>query len=217
MHAPHPQSVPAQRQSRDPTSNDEAELVAALLSGQESAWRTLHDRYAVTMHRAITRVKSRFPSLIGADDVHEIYAELWLQLLSGDKRRLRHFDPAHGTPLGVWLGVLARHAAYDFLRSCRRQPKLHWLGDELAGAESLIDDAPDAFRVCCAKERSQVTAELIAELSPRDQEFVSLYYCEGLDAEQTAQRLGICVGTVYSKKHKIRARIESLLEKRLAA
>jgi RNA polymerase sigma-70 factor (ECF subfamily) len=60
-------------------------------------------------------------------------------------------------------------------------------------------------------------ANLVDELSERDREFFELYFYEGLDPEQTAERLGICVGTVYSKKHKIRARIESLLGKRLAA
>ena len=196
---------------------DEARLLAALLADDAVAWRTFHHRYSALMMRAIARVKSRFPNLIGADDVAEIYADLCVQLLSSDKRRLRHFDPARGTRLGAWLGVLARHAAYDFLRNCRRQPQLHWLGDEVAGVDALAEDAPDALRVCCARERAGLVAALLEDLSPRDQEFVVLYYFQGLDPEQTAERLGICVGTVYSKKHKIRARIEGLLEKRLAA
>lgn len=196
---------------------DEAQLLSALICGEDAAWREFHSRYSGNILRAIGRVKSRFPNLIGADDVAEIYSDLCVQLLNNDKRRLRQFDPTRGTRLGVWLGVLARHAAYDFLRDRRRQPYMLWLGDELSDTEALIDDAPDAFRVFSAKERAAVVARLIADLSPRDQEFVVLYYCQGLDPEETAERLGICVGTVYSKKHKIRARIEDLLEKRLAA
>jgi RNA polymerase sigma-70 factor (ECF subfamily) len=187
------------------------------VGGEETAWREFQRCYSGTILRSIGRVKSRFPSLIGADDVTEIYSDLCVQLLSNDKRRLRQFDPTRGTRLGVWLGVLARHAAYDFLRDRRRQPYVLWLGDELSDTEALIDDAPDAFRVYSAKERARVVAHLIAGLSARDQQFVVLYYCLGLDPEETAERLGICVGTVYSKKHKIRARIEDLLEKRLAA
>lgn len=198
-------------------SIDEAQLLVRLLEQDEPAWRTFHEIYSALMLRAITRVRHRFPHLIGKEDVAEIHAELCLQLLSGDKRRLRLFDPTRGTSLAMWLSMLARHAAYDFLRVNRRQPQLCWLGDELSRVEALVEDAPDAFRICCARERTQVLAALLADLSPRDQEFVSLYYWEGLDPEQTAERLGICVGTVYSKKHKIRARLESLLEKRWAA
>jgi RNA polymerase sigma-70 factor (ECF subfamily) len=199
------------------SSIDEAQLLLRLLDHDEPAWRTFHETYSALMLRAITRVRNRFSHLIGKEDVAEIHAELCLQLLSGDKRPLRLFDPARGTSLATWLARLARHAAYDFLRNSRRQPPLCWLGDELSHVEALVEDAPDAFRICCARERTRLLAALLEDLSPRDQEFVSLYYCEGLDPEQTAERLGICVGTVYSKKHKIRARLESLLEKRWAA
>jgi RNA polymerase sigma-70 factor (ECF subfamily) len=40
---------------------------------------------------------------------------------------------------------------------------------------------------------------------------VSLYFNRGLDAEQVASAMNISVKTVYSKKHKIRARLESFV------
>lgn len=165
--------------------------------------------------RAITRVRSRFPNLMSQEDVADVHADLCLQLLAGDKRRLRLFDVSRGTPLGVWLATLARHAAYDFLRRRGREPRCLPLCEEVIDASHA--HSPDAYELCCSKERVRVLAELIRELPPRDREFVAVYYGEGLDPEQTAERLGICVATVYSKKHKIRARIECLLEKRLAA
>jgi RNA polymerase sigma-70 factor (ECF subfamily) len=196
---------------------NDASFVSALLADDPGAWRAFHRVHAKGMLRVIGRVRSRFPKLLAADDVHEIYAELCLQLLHDDKKRLRRFDPHRGTPLAAWLGVLARHAAYDFLRERRRQPLPQGLGEDLGNLSCRADEAPDALVVACAREQAQLLSSLMEELSPRDREFVSLYFCEGLDPEETAERLGICVGTVYSKKHKIRARIEGLLEKRLAA
>jgi RNA polymerase sigma-70 factor, ECF subfamily len=198
--------------------NEDAVLVAALIAGDELAWRKFHERHSPTMLDAITAVRNRFPHIVGSDDVRDIYAELCLQLLANDKRRLRQFDPARGTPLRAWLGVLARHAAFDFLRLRRRQPTVRWKGEEMIQLDGTIDSAaPDPLQVSCTRERVRIFAALVDELSARDREFVELYFYEGLDPEQTAERLGICVGTVYSKKHKIRARIESLLGKRLAA
>lgn len=208
---------PREPPHREPPSEDAA-LVAALIAGDQRAWRVFHERHAPAMLEVMTAVRHRFPHLIGVDDVRDIYAELCLQLLCNDKRRLRKFDPARGTSLRAWLGVLARHAAFDFLRLRRRQPALRWRGEEAAPLDAIADgSAPDPFQICCARERARVFAALVDELSARDRQFVELYFYEGLDPEQTAERLGICVGTVYSKKHKIRARIESLLGKRLAA
>jgi RNA polymerase sigma-70 factor, ECF subfamily len=200
-----------------PPFEEDAALVAALIAGDERAWRVFHERHAPIMLDAITGVRNRFPHIIGADDVRDIYAELCLQLLANDKRRLRQFDPTRGTPLRAWLGVLARHAAFDFLRLRRRQPTVRLKREETLQLETLDSEAPDALNICCTRERARIFAALVDELSARDREFVELYFYEGLDPEQTALRLGICVGTVYSKKHKIRARIESLLGKRLAA
>lgn len=202
---------------RDPTP-DEGRLLSELLRGDSWAWHTFQARYAGLMLSAISRVRSRFPGQMSAADVSDIFGDLCLQLLNQDMRRLRQFEPQRGTPLCVWLGVLARHAAYDFLRARRRQPMAWGAGDELSDSEAPPPaEGPDPFGAYCTKERVEILAELIDKLSPRDREFVALYYCEGLDPEETAERLGICVSTVYSKKHKIRVRIEGLLEKRWAA
>ena len=194
----------------------EARFVVELLAGDEQAWRVFQATLAPALMDDIHRVRRQFPNLIGSEDVRDIFAELCAQLLANDKHRLRQFNPAHGTSLRAWLGVLARHAAFNFLRERRRQPTLRWRGDDDV-LDRIAGEAPDAFGLCYARERATIVATLIQELSERDREFFELYFYEGLDPEQTAERLGICVGTVYSKKHKIRARIESLLGKRLAA
>ena len=44
-----------------------------------------------------------------------------------------------------------------------------------------------------------------------DQTFVRLYYMDGLSPEEVAEEMQISVKTVYSKKHKIRSRLEHAL------
>ena len=63
-----------------------------------------------------------------------------------------------------------------------------------------------------------VAARILAEFSEKDREFITLYYGEGLEPDEIAGRMGISVKTVYSKKHKIRSRLEAMLvERKLAA
>ena len=52
----------------------------------------------------------------------------------------------------------------------------------------------------------------VAEWFPRkDRAFATLYFAEGMDPAEIAAKMNISVKTVYSKKHKIQSRLESVL------
>lgn len=198
-------------------TNQQSAVLAGMLQGRERSWNDFHALYGLHIVSAIQRVRTRFPSLVSPDDVTEIHANLVFQLLKDDMRKLRMFDAPRGTRLEHWLSTVARNCAFDFLRQKRREPRLGWAADETSRFDAIRDSSPDAFRIVAAKQETEMVREIVSGLSTRDQEFIALFYEQGLDPEETAQRLGVEVSTVYSKKHKIRARIEGLLEKRLAA
>lgn len=194
------------------SSDDEVALLARLLVDEPAAWREFNARYSRLLLSCIARVTARF-GYSSADDVQEIYAALCLQLLSNDKRKLRSFEPGRGTRLGTWLGLLASHAAYDFLRSVRRAPKL----DGLSSAECVCSELPDPSEATLMGERSRLLAAALSELSDKDRQFIELYYGHGLSPEEVAERMGIQVKTVYTKKHKLQGRLQSMLGDQLLA
>lgn len=199
----------------DPSEvESEATLLAGMIADQERAWRDFNDRYARLIYRCITRVTARFSAVVGPDDVREIYAMLCVQLLANDKRKLRSFEPGRGNKLGSWIGMLAIHSAYDYLRSLKREPKRGTLSE----AEGLSSEMPDPHDVCVLRQQVGIVSEILNEFSDKDREFITHYYGEGLEPEEIALQMGISVKTVYSKKHKIRSRLEALLvQRRLAA
>lgn len=201
--------------SSPPSSVDaELELLDGLLADSESAWREFNDCYSRLIYRCITKVTLRFSTVVTAEDVREIHAMLCVQLLANDKRKLRTFEPSRGNKLGSWLGMLAIHTAYDYLRRVRREPRRGCVTE----AEGLSSEVPDPFESLALRERANMVAEMLHEFSVKDRQFITLYYGEGLDPVEVAQRMDISVKTVYSKKHKIRARLEAILaERRLAA
>ena len=195
-------------------SADERELLGGMISDDEHSWREFNQRYSRLIYRCITRVTSRFSAVVGPDDVREIYATLCLSLLANDKRKLRSFEPGRGNKLGSWIGMLAIHTAYDYLRSIKREPKRGSLNE----AEALSSELPDPSEAYAMRERARIVASLLDGFSDKDRQFIALYYGEGLEPEQIARRMRISVKTVYSKKHKIRTRLENLLgARRLAA
>ena len=202
------------RVTPDAEAMDDAALLAGLLADHAAAWREFNLRYARLVYRCITRVTARFGALVGPEDVREIYANLCLQLLANDKHKLRSFEPSRGNKLGSWIGMLAIHTAYDYLRQARREPQRAGLGE----AEDLCSMLPDPQESCELRQRAELVASVLESFSAKDRQFVTLYYGEGLAPEEVARRLGINVKTVYSKKHKIESRLEALLaQRRLAA
>jgi len=188
------------------------ELVRGLIADSASAWREFSRRYGALMYRSISRVLNRF-SYLTEDDCQEVYSTLCLQLIAADKKKLRSFDDTRGVKLSTWLGLLANHCAYDHLRRRRREPNT----EDLGSVETLSTERPSPFDRCALRQEATRVAGLLTDLSDKDREFMVLYYGEGLEAEQVAAEMGISVKTVYSKKHKIRARLANILAQHEAA
>jgi RNA polymerase sigma-70 factor, ECF subfamily len=190
-----------------PSSWSEAELLDRLLRSDANAWRELNQRYARLITSCIQRVVARFSKRVSVDAVEEIYATFSLKLLANDKHKLRSFEPHRGNKLGTWLGMLATHCAYDYLRSVRREPSSVCLTE----AETLTSEHHDPCESAVLSERAQLVRDLLAEFSDKDRQFVTLYYQDGLSPEHVAERLGISVKTVYSKKHKIQRKLTEIV------
>jgi RNA polymerase sigma-70 factor (ECF subfamily) len=184
----------------------QAELIEGLVAGRERAWREFHSRYDRLIYRCITKVTSRF-SFVSHDDIREIYATLLVQLLSNDMHKLRTFDASRGSRFSSWIGLLAVNAAYDYLRSLRREPNRA----PLTEAEMLRCERPSPLEQFERRERESRVSRVLRQFSAKDQQFVELYFTEGLEPEQVAERMQISVKTVYSKKHKIQSRLEAML------
>lgn len=212
-------SSPTQETAPAPPSasasvSDDAELVHALLVDDPRAWREFNTRFSRLVLSTISRVTVRFRGVVSQEDMHEIYATFCVQLLANDKVKLRSFDPQRGNKLSTWLGLLASHAAYDFLRGARREPRRAALSE----AEELCSSLPDPCESALMRERADLVRTLLTSFSDKDRAFIQLYFGEGLAPELVAERLNISVKTVYSKRHKIQARLQSLLvETQLAA
>lgn len=193
---------------------DDATLVQSLLADDPRAWREFNTRFSRLVLSTISRVTARFSGVVSQEDMREIYATFCMQLLANDKHKLRSFDPERGNKLSTWLGLLASHTAYDFLRGARREPRRAAMSE----AEDLTALTPDPCESALMRERAALVGELLAQFTDKDRAFIQLYFGEGLAPETVAERLNISVKTVYSKKHKIQARLQALLsESQLAA
>jgi len=198
----------ARRPVASPRDWSDQELLHRTLRQEAVAWSEFVRRYRALIFRCVTKVIGRYDAVCSSTDADEIFSEVMVGILRDDMRKLRLYDPRRGTKLSSWIGMIATNTAYDFLRGTARRPML----DRLEGAVDISDDSTvDPLGEVLAKERRSHLNTLLSDYSDKDRAFVALYYAQGLEAEEVAEEMAISVKTVYSKKHKLLARLQNTL------
>ena len=190
--------------AKTPADWTDRELLRWVLRSDARGWSELVRRYRPLIYRCITKVTLKYSPTLGNADLDEIYADVMMQLVRDDMHKLRIYNPARGTKLGSWIGMISVNAAYDFLRSAGRRPLLDKVDGNLDPHEECDRTPLDEL---IEKERWDHLNGLLADFTDKDRTFVELYYQKGLEADEIAAEMQISLKTVYSKKHKIRAHL----------
>ena len=193
-----------------PAEWTDRELLVRVLRNESRGWNELVRRYRSLIYRCISKVTSKYAPFASNADVDEVFAEVLLALLRDDMHKLRMYDPARGTKLGSWIGIIAVNSAYDFLRSSFRRPA----GDRLDASydpHAPYDRTP--LDMLLDKERWSHLNTILDEFSAKDRRFLDLFYARGMEAEEVAAEMQISLKTVYSKNHKIRTHLRRCVDK----
>ena len=111
-----------------PSTEDDAALLALVQSGDAQAMASLYDRYSRVVYSVALRVL-RDPA--SAEDVlQEVFMQIW--------RNPDSFTAARGS-LGGWLAIVARNRSIDVLR--RKRPSVDVDDVPLASSFNLADEA----------------------------------------------------------------------------
>jgi len=190
------------------TNTEEVALIKAMLENQPAAWRTFYAAYNGIIVKSIKIALSRSALVSDPDEeLRDIHAKVYLSLVANDMHRIRAFDPSRGLPLGAWVALVTMNIARDHLRAKRREP----LAESLTSAARIADDSADPFERMSERQHASIAQATLATFTERDQAFADLYFAEGLSPEDIASVLNISVTTVYTKKHKLQARLKALL------
>ncbi|MBL9015892.1 MAG: sigma-70 family RNA polymerase sigma factor [Myxococcales bacterium] len=185
------------------------ELLKFVLRSEARGWAELVRRFRPLIYRCITKVTLKYAPSLGSADLDEIYADVMMQLVRDDMHKLRIYNPARGTKLGSWIGMISVNAAYDFLRGAGRRPLLDKV-DGVIDVHEECDRTP--LDLLIEKERWGHLNGLLSDFTDKDRMFVELYYQKGMEADEIAAEMQISLKTVYSKKHKIRAHLVRCLQ-----
>jgi RNA polymerase sigma-70 factor (ECF subfamily) len=205
----------------------EADLVAAICSGDEDAWIQLVRRYGPTMHRiALLYV----PDTAVAE---EVVQETWLAVLTG----IRRFEGR--SSFKTWLfRILTNRAQRRAAVEGRSLPFSALSKEEVAAAESSVDsdrfrgigelwtdfwtssphhwtDRPEASLL--TRETLEIVERVVALLPPAQRTVVTLRDILGWDADEVCDLLSVTASYQRVLLHRARTKVRRALEEHFAA
>jgi RNA polymerase sigma-70 factor (ECF subfamily) len=188
-------------------------LLRDALAGDQDAWRRFIKLYAGVVYRWI-RLRG-----VPANDAPDAMQEVFWVVYRG----LGSYDRAQG-PFRNWLFIVARNAVVSFQRRGGDEPRAD--GGSAALARQLAIPAPEAAsdtdthdaysQVSQDKDRREVlraALELLqASFQPRTWEVACRLLVDGIDAVVVAQEFSITIGSVYTAKCRVLAKVRELLD-----
>jgi RNA polymerase sigma-70 factor, ECF subfamily len=167
------------------TRSHDPSLIRRMQTGDLDAFAEFFDRYRVPVYRtALGLTGDRH----AAEEVlQDTFSRAW---------RRREILNADVSPL-PWLHRVALNLCYS--RLGRRR-----LSQEPIGEQTIRTCEDPGVLPAERAERQELrnlVRERVAALRPKHQAVVALYYLDGLSLQETAEVLGIAVGTVKSRLH----------------
>jgi RNA polymerase sigma-70 factor, ECF subfamily len=163
----------------EPSTEDDASLLALVRTGNEQAMASLFDRYSSVVYSVALRVL-RDPA--SAEDVlQEIFMQVW--------RNPDSFSATRGS-LGGWLAVVSRNRSIDALR--RKRPTDSIEDVILASPYNLANEAERNSLI----ERAR---GVIVKLPAEQRKTLEMAFFDGLTHSEIAEMTGDPLGTVKTR------------------
>ncbi len=179
-------------------NHDEAELISRCQQGDPDALKEIFDQYHKKVYRiAYGVVRQREEAL---DIVQEVFIKLY--------RSIRFFKGQ--SKFYTYLYRMAMNTAIDHAREMRRAPFSSLEGMEGFQPSDGVEKRPDS--ILLHKELEEKVKRVLEKL-PNDQRMALIFReIEGLSYQEISETMECSIGTVMSRLHYARKRIQELLK-----
>jgi RNA polymerase sigma-70 factor, ECF subfamily len=193
-------------------SAEEAALLASLLQATKKAqhdrlWSDFVQRYERLIVSCVVKALRRYGATFSRDDLDDLVGDVWLVLLREDMKKLRQYDATRGFRIASFLGLVATNATIDHLRA--RQAEATPLDEIIEDYASLRAEAPRD--VVEARQEAELARAALEQLSGEERAFVVDCFRDEVSPEELARTLGVTTNTVYSRKFKIREKLQKIV------
>lgn len=181
----------------------DAELVARVRAGDETAFEQLFDRH----RRRVAFVAGRF--FQRREQIEDVVQETFVKAYFA----LAAYGGGNEKSFPAWLAAIATNAAYDELRRAKRRPESELTETDARELRSSLRAGNPEANIESEIISRDLASKLLARLSPEDQLVLSLLNGEEASASEVAQLTGWSIAKVKVRAHRARAALRRNLNK----
>lgn len=167
-----------------PLTDLDRKLLSDLLAGQSGSWKLFVDRFSGLILQVIRHTAHAHSLKLNDDDLEDLCAETFTELLVRDMAALRNFRGR--ASLATYLGVIARRVVVRKLTEHRFLKALGHVNAHQAAVDFASSDAPASRQ---AEQKEQVE-QLFSKLPKESASLLRWIYLEGVSYAEAARRLG---------------------------
>lgn len=177
------------------TSQDEANLVSLLKSGDKESLTLLYNKYSAAMYGIISRVISN--EEVATETLQDVFLKIW--------DNFEKYDPNKGR-LFTWMVQIARNTAIDKIRSgqFKRGNKTESMPDYVSNDERLSEEQ---------RGRDVGLRKVVGMLDDQNQKIIELLYFHDYTQKEVSEELNMPLGTVKSRVRKAMNQLREILHK----
>lgn len=159
-------------------------LLSDLLAGQSGAWKLFVDRYDSLILHVIRHTAQSHSLRLNEDDVEDLCADTFAELLVRDMAALRGFRGR--CSFATYLGVIARRIVVRKLTEHRFNKAMGHINAHQAAVDFASTEAPSTRQV---EQRDQVE-QLFSRLPREAARVLKWAFIDGVSYREIAQRIG---------------------------
>ncbi|MCB9712271.1 MAG: sigma-70 family RNA polymerase sigma factor [Myxococcales bacterium] len=195
----------------EPDALDPSLLQAAIQGGSPTAFEALYHRYYDRVRASVVRAALKTGH---HRDIEELVQDVWLRLLSHDRRILRRFDATRG-PFERFIGFVAYQQA---LVSAHQQRRHDEHTTSLSSTDSpLEDDRTSLFAADLIQNDlfDKLVDRAAAELSDDEHLLLREIYYGDRTIRDIASELGLSENAVYKRNERLKKKLGAIVDRLL--
>lgn len=195
------------------TSHNELELLRDCIDAKPGAWDVFVKQFSKLIYYSINKTLKVYSGKVQPEDVEDLYSGTFLLFLRDDYKKLRQFRG--GCSLSSWVRLVTVRHTIDFLRSQKHHVSIDSADDDtLPLSETIRDNSRPVDDRLEDAETGRMFSEAVASLNASDQLFMKCYFEKELPVEEIAVIMDVSINTIYSRKKRVREKIEKVLMER---